>query len=83
LLLTQGWSAATTLGTIFKSRDETLKGFGGWRTLSGLFVFLVADPGLSLRSNPGLQLANAFGVIWFKLMHHSISRGNVATQLSP
>jgi len=30
-------------------------------------------PGLSLRSNPGLKLANAFGVILlknFKLMHY-------------
>jgi hypothetical protein len=25
-------------------------------------VFYVDDPGLSLRSNPGLKLANAFGV---------------------
>ena len=31
-----------------------------------------SDPGLSLRSNPGLKLANAFGVILlpFKLMHY-------------
>jgi hypothetical protein len=26
------------------------------------FSFIDSDPGLSLRSNPGLQLANAFGV---------------------
>jgi len=26
------------------------------------FIFYVHDPGLSLRSNPGLKLANAFGV---------------------
>jgi len=32
-------------------------------TLSGLNVFLFLDPGFSLRSNPGLKLANAFGVI--------------------
>ena len=32
----------------------------------------VLIPGLSLRSNPGLKLANAFGVIAvkFKLMHY-------------
>src|SRR5689334_24878310 len=32
-------------------------------TLSGLNAFLFLDPGFSLRSNPGLKLANAFGVI--------------------
>jgi len=41
----------------------TLKGFGDWRTLSGLMLLCIADPGFSLRSNPGLKLANAFGVI--------------------
>ena len=29
---------------------------------SGLFLFVVFYPALSLRSNTGLQLANAFGV---------------------
>jgi hypothetical protein len=44
--------------------ERTLKGFGKWRTLSGfLAFFLNLFPGLSLRSNPGLKLANAFGVI--------------------
>ena len=41
----------------------TLKGFANRRTLSGfsrLIVFM--NPGFSLRSNPGLKLANAFGV---------------------
>jgi hypothetical protein len=37
--------------------------FANWPTLS---AFLIPDnavfPGLSLRSNPGLKLANAFGV---------------------
>jgi hypothetical protein len=43
------------------------------QTLKGLFphrpnafsvdLFVLNDPGLSLRSNPGLKLANAFGVI--------------------
>jgi len=42
----------------------TLKGLGGWRTLSGFESKIeLMIPGLSLRSNPGLQLANAFGVI--------------------
>jgi len=31
--------------------------------LQGLVVFLYINPGFSLRSNPGLKLANAFGVI--------------------
>jgi len=32
-------------------------------TLSELMIIFVVDPGLSLRSNPGLELANAFGVL--------------------
>ena len=27
-------------------------------------ICFIADPGLSLRSNPGLKLANAFGVFF-------------------
>jgi hypothetical protein len=42
--------------------ESTLKGFGNWQTLSGFRASLVQFPGLSLRSNPGLRLANAFGV---------------------
>jgi hypothetical protein len=43
--------------------DQTLKGFIPRRTLSGFKRFLLMEiPGLSLRSNPGLKLANAFGV---------------------
>jgi hypothetical protein len=41
----------------------TLKEFRICRTLSALFDLNNAPiPGLSLRSNPGLELANAFGV---------------------
>ena len=59
----QGWSAATTLGMNHKSTKSTLKGFGGWRTLSGFNQsFVSLNPGFSLRSNPGLRLANALGV---------------------
>jgi len=43
----------------------TLKGFAKRGTLSGLVAHLFIYPGLSLRSNPGLKLANAFGVILF------------------
>jgi hypothetical protein len=41
----------------------TLKGFAAKGTLSGLTaVFIHLIPELSLRSNSGLKLANAFGV---------------------
>jgi len=33
------------------------------QALQGLNGDFALDPGLSLRSNPGLKLANAFGVI--------------------
>jgi hypothetical protein len=40
-----------------------LKGFAARGTLSGLTaVFIHSIPELSLRSNSGLKLANAFGV---------------------
>ena len=43
---------------------STLKGFGKRGTLSGFYSILcLVIPGLSLRSNPGLKLANAFGVL--------------------
>jgi hypothetical protein len=35
-------------------------------TLSAFIGLLFLNPGFSLRSNPGLELANAFGVISFK-----------------
>src|SRR6185369_11212138 len=64
LIPAQGWSAATTLGT--KDITElTLKALG----LCANNPFRVETngglryPGLSLRANPGLELANAFGVI--------------------
>ena len=40
----------------------TLKGLAHRRTLSGFKFISIRYPGLSLRSNPGLKLANAFGV---------------------
>jgi len=47
-----------------KNKRHTLKRFVGRRTLSGLIqTRWPMIPGLSLRSNPGLELANAFGVI--------------------
>ena len=47
---------------------SSLKGFVACRTLSGFRRFLIAIPRLSLRSNPGPELANAFGV--FKPYHY-------------
>jgi hypothetical protein len=42
---------------------QTLKGFRAKQTLSGLkAIFCFVIPGFLLRSNPGLKLANAFGV---------------------
>jgi predicted outer membrane lipoprotein len=40
---------------------------------------LFHDPGLSLRSNPGLKLANAFGVI--QALHHNWQRFGVIQAL--
>jgi len=62
-------------GDQIKRCDETLKALdmcwiNPFRVSKN---FMIADPGLSLRSNPGLKLANAFGVFAriFKLMHYS------------
>src|SRR5262249_3576611 len=50
-------------GTPITNKPPTLKGFAARETLSGFNAhFLYAYPGFSLRSNPGLKLANAFGV---------------------
>jgi hypothetical protein len=59
LILARGWRAATTLGI---KLETTLKGLGGWRTLSGLLTISRVIPRLSRRSSQGLKLANAFGV---------------------
>jgi len=40
----------------------TLKGLGDWRTLTELERFDVVVPKVLASSNPGLKLANAFGV---------------------
>ena len=64
LISAQGWSAATSLGSVNKHSFQTLKGLVPHRpnafSVDSFFVF--SNPGLSLRSNPGLKLANAFGV---------------------
>jgi len=45
-----------------------------------LGFFFVLIPGLSLRSNPGLRLANAFGVIVLldRLRHNRVARQQLA-----
>jgi hypothetical protein len=42
---------------------QALKGFANYLTLQGLVVILIFLQGWSVRSNHGLKLANAFGVI--------------------
>ena len=80
LISAQGWSAATTLGPS-KTFDLTLKGFALRETLSGFNVLLFADPGFSLRSNPGLKLAYAFGV-YFKNGPVPIGAGGISRLFS-
>lgn len=50
----------------------TLKGFAASGTLSEFRAFFIGFPGLSLRSNRGLKLANAFGALFtnFNLTHY-------------
>jgi len=43
-------------------KKQTLKAFLSRRTLAGFSINWVYIPGFSLRLNPGLKLANAFGV---------------------
>jgi len=61
LISAQGWSVSDNLGL----EDEivlTLKGLPGVKPFQGLTILFVMHPGFSLRSNPGLKLANTFGV---------------------
>jgi hypothetical protein len=60
-------------GIEHKRTTLTLKRFIAGRTISGLKARLeMMIPGLSLRSKPGLQLANAFGVISTELLPNQI-----------
>jgi len=64
VLNSQGWSELTTLGYQPDRSHETLKGFRGGRTLSGFpRCGVINSQGSRFRSNPGLKLANAFGVM--------------------
>jgi hypothetical protein len=65
-------SAAKTLGVAPQKKRSTLKGLSRTSlTLSGLnAIFYDRIPWLSLRSNHGLPLANAFGVL-FKSHHET------------
>ena len=79
----QGWSAATNLG-LMQQHNSTLKGFGFKPNAFSVRHFLIVDPGLSLRSNPGLKLANAFGVIQRMLSNPTqTGRGVLSRRASP
>jgi len=59
----QGWSASDNPGIASTRSKLTLKGFAKKGTLSGFKRFsFTATQGSRWRSNPGLKLANAFGV---------------------
>jgi len=58
-----GFERSETPGSLMQPIFQTLKGFDSIQTLTGFHAFFIrVVPGLSLRSNPGLKLANAFGV---------------------
>ena len=60
--LSPGLDRSDNPGNLNNKRRNPEKG-SPWRgTLSGFDLYFNYVPGLSLRSNPGLQLANAFGV---------------------
>jgi hypothetical protein len=54
-----GLARSDNPGAVSLSRDNP-EGFANCRTL--LMALLIVNPGFSLCSNPGLKLANAFGV---------------------
>jgi hypothetical protein len=56
-----GFARSENPGIITKKR-LTLKGFSSGEPFQGFLPFQNLNPGLSLRPNPGLKLANAFGV---------------------
>jgi len=54
-------------GFAIENKTGTLKAFANCRTLSGFDrLFDYVNPRLSLRSNLGLKLANAFGVFRYR-----------------
>jgi hypothetical protein len=68
--LSPGLERSDNPGYQYEKTGQTLKGLNpsaridAEETLSGLAHFICdLIPGLSLRSNPGLKLANAFGVL--------------------
>jgi hypothetical protein len=73
LISAHGWSAATTMGQLFEPCNQPWK-FAWRETLSGFeSFFLILIPGFSLRSNPGLKLANAFGVFRLRILRRGFS----------
>jgi hypothetical protein len=58
-----GFELARTLGINSRIATLTLKGFDGWRNPFGVVkIFNIRSQGCRFASNPGLKLANAFGV---------------------
>ena len=62
LIAAQGSSVRENPGYLNQKLRPTLKGLFSCRTLSGFKITCDLIPRLSLRSNLGLRLANAFGV---------------------
>jgi hypothetical protein len=61
-------------GVAHTNNETTLKGFATRGTLSGFQrPFGLQTPGLSLCSNPGLKLANAFGVFQTASLHNIVA----------
>jgi hypothetical protein len=58
-----------TLGHKFNC-DQTLKGLGGWRTLSGFKTIYVPDPRVVATLQPWAEISERLRRN-FKLMHHS------------
>jgi len=66
--LSPGFERSENPGVCTDDELKPCKGLAVGELLQGLILIFISIPGLLLRSNPGLKLANAFGVfIQFKL----------------
>jgi hypothetical protein len=68
-----GLARSDNPGTVSLSRDNPERVRQLPNPFQGLRALLIVNPGFSLSSNPGLKLANAFGVK-FKLRHCPLLR---------
>jgi len=63
--LSPGFERSENPGNTYKNKQQTLQGFGNWRTLAGFIRYAKWFPRVvRFAPNPGLELANAFGVNW-------------------